>query len=358
LATLLSQVLVAFTIELDNEFEHRMPHRTTRRSPGGSRGGPWLVSLVMWSNLMRFVGPDGVRVAELVDRGGNLPGMERWGYVVVAPDPADDRSKPPRPDWLVRCTAKGRQARELWPSLFGPIERRWQERFGAEPVADLRASLQTLARRLAPGLPEYLPVLRYGLWAVAPAVPTPAEPIGDLPPGGSPLPTLLSQLLLTFTIEFERESSVSLAISANLLRILGAHGATIGDLPKRSGVSREAVSMSVGYLDKHGYALTEPNPAGRGRLVRLTPKGLAAQAAYARLLVDIEQGWRVRFGRDQIDGLRRSLERFVGEPASGRSPLLAGLEPYPEGWRASVTRPVTLPHHPMVLHRGGYPDGS
>ena len=29
LTTLLSRVLVAFTIEFDNELEHRMPHRTT-----------------------------------------------------------------------------------------------------------------------------------------------------------------------------------------------------------------------------------------------------------------------------------------------------------------------------------------
>ncbi len=31
LPTLLSQALVAHTIELDNEAEHRLPHRTTRQ---------------------------------------------------------------------------------------------------------------------------------------------------------------------------------------------------------------------------------------------------------------------------------------------------------------------------------------
>jgi hypothetical protein len=33
-------------------------------------------------------------------------------------------------------------------------------------------------------------------------------------------------------------------------------------------------------------------------------------------------------------------------------------DPYPENWRDSVRPPITLPHYPMVLHRGGYPDGS
>jgi hypothetical protein len=34
------------------------------------------------------------------------------------------------------------------------------------------------------------------------------------------------------------------------------------------------------------------------------------------------------------------------------------MTPYPEGWRASVATSETLPHYPMVLHRGGYPDGA
>ena len=47
--------------------------------------------------------------------------------------------------------------------------------------------------------------------------------------------------------------------------------------------------------------------------------------------------------------------------ATGRTSVLPsrlGLEPYPDNWRAQVRRPETLPHYPMVLHRGGYPDGS
>jgi GntR family transcriptional regulator len=58
LTALLSQVLVAFTIEADNELEHRLPHRTTRGPAASSRRGPWLVSLVMWSNFLRFVSAD------------------------------------------------------------------------------------------------------------------------------------------------------------------------------------------------------------------------------------------------------------------------------------------------------------
>jgi hypothetical protein len=65
-----------------------------------------------------------------------------------------------------------------------------------------------------------------------------------------------------------------------------------------------------------------------------------------------------RFGKDIIRTLRGLLETLVGEPTAQISPLFRGLEPYPDGWRASVRKPTALPHYPMVLHRGGFPDGS
>ena len=57
LPALLSQALVAFTIELDNEFERQMSHRTSDhgRTPGQATA-PWLVSMAMWWTCMRFVG--------------------------------------------------------------------------------------------------------------------------------------------------------------------------------------------------------------------------------------------------------------------------------------------------------------
>jgi hypothetical protein len=61
LSALLSQVLVAFTIEFDNEFEHQVPHQTTNHGPA-TRGVPWLVSRVMWSNFLQFVDEEGTTI--------------------------------------------------------------------------------------------------------------------------------------------------------------------------------------------------------------------------------------------------------------------------------------------------------
>jgi hypothetical protein len=72
----------------------------------------------------------------------------------------------------------------------------------------------------------------------------------------------------------------------------------------------------------------------------------------------IEKGWTLHFGKANVEKLRELLERIAGSSPSGLSPLFEGLKPYPEGWRASVPAQQQLPHYPMVLHRGGFPDGS
>ncbi len=168
LSALLSHLLVAFTIEFDNEFEHRMPHRTTNHGlRSGSQSGPWLVSMVMWWNCMRFVDDEGVaagKLAKLARTETNLNGMERWGYVTVAPDPAGGQ-KPPRSKWLIRATNKGRQAREIWQALTGEIEKRWQGRFGKAAIDELRKSLVALASQIDMPLPDCLPILGYGLYS-------------------------------------------------------------------------------------------------------------------------------------------------------------------------------------------------
>jgi hypothetical protein len=132
----------------------------------------------------------------------------------------------------------------------------------------------------------------------------------------------------------------------------------------------------VGRLEKGGLAVTGPNPAGgRGKHVSLTPRGERAQAAYHRRAAGIVDGWRSRHGDDVINGLAGALRALYAEPACGPGgrpggPLIsAGLVPPPGGWRAHppylklteamIADPAgSLPHYPMVSHRGGYPDGS
>jgi methyltransferase (TIGR00027 family) len=360
LSALLSAALVAFTIEADNEAEHRLPHRTTNegRSTGAPADAPWLTSLLMWANCLRHLPDEGLTVAELRRRartGTNLDGMRRWGYVSYAPDPG--RGKRPGPGTTVIPTVAGRRARAVWAAATEQTEARWRERFGAAAIDGLRAALADVVTRLDPALPDCLPILGYALRSAyepaATADPqTPdQEDVTDLP-----LWALLSRPLLAFALEYERAPGPSLAVSANVLRLIGPDGVRTRDLPALAGISKEAVAMAVARLAESGLATEGPEPGGgRFKITRLTAAGAAARSAYADRAAAVEDGWRARLGAGRVAALRAALEPLAaGDPP----PLLAALEPYPDNWRARVKPPRVLPHYPMTLHRGGYPDGA
>jgi hypothetical protein len=341
---MLSQVLVAFTIELDNEFEHRLPNRTTR-GPSAPRGAPWLTSYVMWANVLRYVDADGVTIGELHARAhtrmDSLAGLQRWRYVTVDPER------------VVRPTAAGRRAQEVWRPLASVIEERWRDRLGDDAVAALRGSLEPLVGRIEIELPLYLPVLGYGLVSERPA----GEPRAPRETSSLDLPALLSQVLLEFTLRFEGESQLSLPVYADVVRLVGENGLAVRELPRLSGVSKEAIAMAVGFLARHGFAQVD------ARHVTLTAKGLQAQREDADLLGTLDKG------ATETARLRDALQDILDRPGGEEGPLSKGLVPYPDGWRARrpylaqttamIHDPAgSLPHQPMVLHRGGYPDGS
>jgi DNA-binding MarR family transcriptional regulator len=370
LPTLLSHALVAYIIELDNEFEHRMPHRTTDhgRSPGTPRG-PWLTSVAMWSTCLRFVGEEGLRVRDrerLARTRTNLAGLQRWGYITLDRDPADPRPKPPEADLVIHTTAAGRRMREAWRALFGVIEERWRERFGTKEVDRLRDALTALTARFETDVPDCLPILGYGLFTRDGVSGVEPRRSGDgsrteAQPEDATLYALLSRVLLAFALVFERKSKsdVALAIGSNVLRVLTDGGVRVRDLPQLSGVSKEAVAMAVGFLERQDMAVVEADPdGGRWKVVRLTEFGLHTRNAYFDRLEVVEERFRERLGAEAVDDVRAALEGIVGDPTARSSPLMAGLEPYPDGWRAAIRPPETLPHYPMMLHRGGYPDGS
>jgi methyltransferase (TIGR00027 family) len=361
LPALLSQALVAFTIELDNEAEHRLPHRTTSHGASGRGDGApalWLVSLAMWENCMRYVTGEPITVGDLEARartGTNLDGMRRWGYITIDGTARKVHNGRPSPGAVLRATAAGLQAREIWRPLPGLIEQRWHERFGAERLGRMRGPLAGMVGLLDPGLPDCLPILGAALRSQGPDPRLPPRPDG-IAPEAMPLPALLSRALLSFAVEYEREAGLSLAVAANVLRVLGTRGTRRRDLPALTGTSKEAARWALGILTRGDLAAEDPDPAAsRGKVARLTPRGLDAQRLYHELTGEIEGRWHDRFTPAVTAALRASLEPLAaGQPP----PLFGGIEPYPDGWRAMVRRPDVLPHFPMVLHRGGYPDGS
>jgi hypothetical protein len=353
LPTKLSQLLVAFTIECDNTFEHRMPHRTTLDTGGH---GPWLISMVMWANYLRLVPPEGLPLHGLEGPTGvpKLSGLQRWGYLSVQADAADPRPVPSAKDWLVTPTRSGLEAQRLWRPIAAEVEQRWRDRFGSGTIDGLRKALLALTSQLPQGLPRFMPVLGYGLTDNVGA-PFPGPPDDD-----PDLSVLLSHALIAWTQDFEADSPVSLALGANVLRLID-DGEPLGSLPLRGGVSKEAVAMAVAFLESAGLAET----SGKPRLIRLTSKGSQAKQRYEARLSHLSEQWRTAYGAQVLNDLMATVDVLAQQPEA----LTAGLVPYPGAWRsvkpyryqtdAVLADPfAALPHHPMVLHRGGYPDGS
>lgn len=346
-STLLSQTLVAFTIEADYEFEQRMPHSTTegrRRGQAAGGGNPWLVSLAFWSMCLAHVPEQGTTVGEVLERGfledtfllGTNPGIVRWGYLRL--DPGDSTSKRPNKSWLVRVRPAGHRAQQTWAPIPHLVEQSWCTRWPS--VTELRPALEDLVGRFDRALPDYVPVNA----AQRSRISIPSRP--PVPVKGADLPSLLAKALVQFTIEVEQVSPLPMVHAANVGRALVDGPVVRRDLAHVTGVAKETLAVMVGILEKTGVLRPDTHED-----VALTAGGRAAAATTFAAVADVEHRWGA------VE-LREALEPLVGDGTLAGSPLRLAVDPPKGTWRANRRLPATLPHHPVVSHRGGYPDGS
>ena len=349
LSTLLSQALVAFTIEADYEFEQRMPHSTTGgRAPGQAarRGGPWLISMSFWSMCLAHVPPEGTTVGDVIERGfledtfllGTNPGMVRWGYLRL--ERGESTSKRPSRSWLVRLTAAGRQAQEVLAPKPHLVEQRWRQRWPS--VKDLRSVLEDLVGGFDRPLPDHVPV--NGGRQSRVSIPTKPRPANTAT--GGALSSLVAKALVQFAIEVEQVSPLPMVHAANVGRVLLAGPVSRRDLSDRTGVAKETLAVMVGILEKSRMVTGEGPKA-----VALTANGNAGTASTLASVSAVEDRWCAA-------ALREALEPLAGDGTLAGSPLPLAVDPPNGTWRAHRPLPATLPHHPVVSHRGGYPDGS
>jgi DNA-binding MarR family transcriptional regulator len=366
LPALLSQAFVAFTIEVDNEAERVVAHMTTSFGSRGERRSVWLTSLAMWFNCLRGLADAGeLTVAGLqrqVRMTTNLDGMRRWGYITIDGVGRVARGTPrphARPGSVLALTGRGAEAEAIWRPLPAEVERRWRERFGDGAIDQLRTALLKVSREIEAPLPDFMPIGRVG-GEVAPG----AEPRSRRERDGDvelPLVSLIARVLIVWTRDHEGEARLPLPVWCNLVRVLDTDTpVAVRELPGLTGVSKEALAVLIGRMEKAQCVIVEPRPGGRrGQQVQLTAeRGARARAGGRRRLEETHRLWETRYGVEAVAALRAALEPIVGDGTRSGSPLFAGLTPPPGGWR-SQTRPAQLlPWYPMVSHRGGYPDGS
>jgi DNA-binding MarR family transcriptional regulator len=285
--------------------------------------------------------------------------LEWWSYLTFAPDPSDPRAKPRYLDQLVKLTANGERAAAAWQSIAAEIDARWSKRFGKASIATLVSALRNVVDAEAVDLPDYMPVVDYGDGMRATLV-MPEDAPERTPVAKVDLSALLSRALLALTLEFERSSDVSLTAAADVLRVVDGGGTSLKDIPLRAGVAKEGVVALVNNLKKNGFVSLGTDKA---KTVKLTANGKKARDGYPGDVSAIEKRWSKTVGKPTLATLRGSLEALVSD-----AKFVDGVTPHEGSWRlnkrylaqteAVLADPrAALAHHPMITHRGGFPDG-
>ncbi len=134
-----------------------------------------------------------------------------------------------------------------------------------------------------------------------------------------PLGTLLSRASRAFDREVHRRlaalgyDDIRVAHGAVFAR-LDASGATVAELARRAGVTKQAMGELVDDLEAKGYLRRAPDPQdARAKLIRLTANGGRHVADARRIVAAIERDLARRLGARRLRELR-ALLRSLAEP--------------------------------------------
>ncbi len=96
------------------------------------------------------------------------------------------------------------------------------------------------------------------------------------------------------------------------MQAIGLAGATATETGRRLGISKQAAGKTIDRLEELGYASRAEDSADRRRkLVRLTPRGIAALESSAMIFNDIRARWAGDLGADRLAALEVSLREMV-----------------------------------------------
>ncbi|WP_380168669.1 MarR family winged helix-turn-helix transcriptional regulator [Jannaschia sp. R86511] len=102
---------------------------------------------------------------------------------------------------------------------------------------------------------------------------------------------------------------------SQLFAALGPDGASVAELARRVGVTRQSMHSAVADLVGHGVLATRSDARdARAVVVTLTPRGQQLVREALRELGALEQVLAGRIGQDAVTALRDALARPWGEP--------------------------------------------
>ena len=100
-------------------------------------------------------------------------------------------------------------------------------------------------------------------------------------------------------------------------QLLAPEGATGNELAEHLGVTKQAASQMIDFLEEHGYVARKPHPTDkRGKLVLLTGKGWDCIQAVETILARIEGRWTELLGPEHMKLLHADLQRLINTSES------------------------------------------
>ncbi|HWI46722.1 MAG TPA: MarR family transcriptional regulator [Rummeliibacillus sp.] len=138
---------------------------------------------------------------------------------------------------------------------------------------------------------------------------------------------LISLLSLSFSASInelhERLSELGFAdirpAHGFIFKCLIPNGSTGMELAENLGITKQAVSKMVDYLEKSGYVMRQTHPTDkRGKIIVLTERGWSVARAKEKILTEIEERWSEKIGTKQIQMLKEDLSKLVFEENEGK----------------------------------------
>ncbi|MEC0245134.1 MarR family transcriptional regulator [Paenibacillus chitinolyticus] len=97
-----------------------------------------------------------------------------------------------------------------------------------------------------------------------------------------------------------------------IFQLISHGGATGIEIASHLGVTKQAASITIDYLEEHGYVNREPHPSDRrGKLIVLTERGWQCIRATERIFTLIEERWKNVLGVERVQALRSDMRDIV-----------------------------------------------
>ena len=95
-------------------------------------------------------------------------------------------------------------------------------------------------------------------------------------------------------------------------QLFAPNGTTGNELAEHLGVTKQAASQMIDYLEGHGYVVRKVHPTDkRGKLVILTQKGWDCIQAVETIFATLERRWSEVLGDEHMDILRTDLSHLI-----------------------------------------------